>query len=195
MGNILFFDTETTGIPEWKQPSNRKIQPHMVQLAAILADENTREIKDKMDVIIQPDGWIIPQDTIDVHGITNEIAAEKGIPEKEALQMYMKLHFQCDFRVAHNTTFDNRIIRIALKRYLPTLVEDEDWKNRYLFYCTLQHSRKIMGGKSGHTLPEAYQYFLHKEFIDGHNAMADTKACMEVYFAIQDKAEGKNIPF
>jgi DNA polymerase-3 subunit epsilon len=39
----LAFDTETTGIPDWKMPSESEYQPHLVQLAAILVDADTRE--------------------------------------------------------------------------------------------------------------------------------------------------------
>ncbi|MEE9223071.1 MAG: 3'-5' exonuclease [Nitrosomonadaceae bacterium] len=186
MSQILFFDSETNGKPVWKIPSNRKEQPHIVQLAAILCDEESREVIETMDVIVKPDGWEITEETVKIHGITQEHALEVGITEIEALQMFLKLWYQCDLRVAHSTTFDNRIIRIALKRYMRDLIKDEVWKDRDLYYCTLQKSKKIMGGKSGHTLAEAYLHFTGKVLEDAHNALADTQACMEIYFAIQD---------
>ncbi len=185
MSNILVFDTETTGIPFWKERSGLKKQPHMVQLAAILCDEETRDEAGRMDVIIKPDGWVIPQETIDIHGITNEQAMDEGIPEVEALQMFFKLWYQCDLRIAHNTTFDNRIIRIALKRYLPDLISDELWKNRDLYYCTKANSMRVFKRKDGH-LADFYKLFTGKDLENAHNAMADVQACMEIYFAIQD---------
>lgn len=183
--NKLFFDNETNGMPVWQEPSNRKCQPHIVQLAAILCDEDRKNIGE-MDVIVQPDGWEIPDDMTEIHGITTEQALDVGIPEKEALQMFLDLYGRCGLRIAHNTTFDNRIIRIALKRYMRDLIPDEEWKNRELYYCTLMHSRKIMGGRSGHTLEEAYLYFIGKELENAHSAMADTRACMEIYWAMID---------
>ena len=70
MSEILVFDTETTGIPDWKTPSDDEFQPHMVQLGAIRVDEDTKQVKQTLDVVIRPDGWMIPAATIEVHGIT-----------------------------------------------------------------------------------------------------------------------------
>lgn len=181
---LLPFDTETTGLPVWSVPSGSEEQPHMVQLAAMLVDSETKEVLDSMDVIIKPDGWVIPQETIDVHGITNEHAMEYGIPEKEALQMFLDMYDQSNLRIAHNTTFDNRIIRIALKRYFPNLIPDEVWKDKNAYYCTLINFRKLIGGKKGHTLEEAYKYFTEEDMENAHNALADTQACMAVYWGL-----------
>jgi hypothetical protein len=87
---ILGFDAETNGIPIWKEPSDSENQPHIVQLAAILVDEDTREEVDSMDVIVKPDGWEISQEMTDIHGISMEQAMDVGIPEPEALQMYLE---------------------------------------------------------------------------------------------------------
>ena len=77
----LFYDTETTGLPDFKAPSESAHQPHIVQLAALLVDMDTRETIQSMDVICRPDGWTIPDEVAAVHGITTEHAAEVGIPE------------------------------------------------------------------------------------------------------------------
>lgn len=183
--NILFFDTETTGIPDWKVPSDSEHQPHMVQLAALLYDDEKQNVMQEIDLIIRPDGWVIPDEVVDIHGINTEYAARVGIPEQTALQVFIDLWRKCDLRVAHNTTFDNRIIRIALKRYMPDAVPDEVWKDRDLFCCTLQRAKKLMGGNSGHTLAEAYAHFTGGELTDGHSARADTEACMELYLAMR----------
>ncbi|WP_182340872.1 hypothetical protein [Comamonas koreensis] len=58
----LAYDTETTGLPLFKEPSEHPDQPHIVQLGAILVDLNTRTTIASMDVIIRPDGWTIPDE-------------------------------------------------------------------------------------------------------------------------------------
>lgn len=182
----LFGDTETTGVPVWNRPSGTAMQPHIVSLAAILVDLDTKQELQSINVIVKPDGWTIPQETIDVHGITNELANEVGLPESVVLGMYINLWRKCSLRIFHNTTFDNRIIRIALKRYAPELIADEVWKDRDLYYCTFMKFKKLIGGKSGHKLEDAYKYFTGKTLKGGHNALVDTQACMKVYWGIKE---------
>lgn len=181
---LLPFDTETSGMPLWKEPSDSENQPHIVQIAGLLVDSETHEIEEQMDVIVRPDGWVIPEEMAEIHGISQERAMDEGIPEEEALDMFMALHDKCSLRIAHNTTFDNRIVRIALKRFRPDLVSDEEWKDRSRYYCTLMAARKIMGGSSGHTLAEALKHFTGETLENAHSAYADAEACWKIYKAI-----------
>jgi DNA polymerase-3 subunit epsilon len=200
MKTILFFDTETTGLPVWKEPSGSNNQPHLVQLAAILCNADTREVISTMDVIIKPDGWEIPQETIDVHGITNEMALKLGIPEKQALEQFLELRGNAD-RVAYNKTFDQRIIRIATKRYSAEEVI-EQWAIKDDFHCAMIMSKPIVkcpaktrGKFKNPKLQEAYQHFFGESFEHAHSAMADTKACMKVYWACIDDDTLSKAPF
>jgi DNA polymerase-3 subunit epsilon len=185
MGLILFFDTETTGIPIWKEPSDDERQPHLVSVAAQLVDEDTQEVKGELDAIVRPEGWEWDEtdDAFKLHGITMEKAMDVGLTEDKVIDMFMQLHSTCALRVAHNTTFDNRMIRIGLARYYDKELADKFKSDPY--YCTLVNCRKEMGGKSGHKLGECYQHFLGKELVGAHNAMVDTEACREIYFALQ----------
>jgi len=181
--HILFFDTETNGMVDWKSPSDGKDQPHIVQLAAHVVKASTRKVIQSVNVIVRPDNWEIPQEMTDIHGITMDQAVGVGVPESLALDIILMMQESCDLRVAHNTTFDNRIIRIAAKRY-----GDEDavgdWKDGQ-YFCTCQNARKIMGGKLP-KLEEAYKHFTGKQLENAHTAIADVNACMAVYWAIQD---------
>ena len=183
MSEIIFFDTETSGIPDWKLPSGGKEQPHLVQLAALVVDSESREIIQSMDHIIKPDDWKIKQDTIDVHGITTDHALEVGLPEKDVLEEFLEM-WDGKKRIAFNTTFDNRIIRIATKRYTNDKIIDYWYTGNY--ECAMQAARKIMKSKVP-KLAEAYKFFTGKDLQDAHTAMGDAKACMELYFAIKDK--------
>lgn len=188
---ILAFDTETTGLPDWQSPSESETQPHIVQLAAALVDEDTRAIKQSMNVIVQPSGWTISQEMTDIHGISHDQAMDEGIPEPLALDMFLAL-WNGRTRIAHNSTFDNRIIRIATKRY-----SDEQTIDRWAegsqgneWYCTCINARKVMGGKSP-KLEEAYKHFTGKDLENAHSAEADMLACLDVYFGIQDSVLAK----
>lgn len=183
MGNlILGFDVETTGIPDWQKPSGHECQPHIVSLAAALFDDDTRQIVQSMNVIVRPEEWDIPQETIDLHGITVERAMDVGVSENTALYMFLDIWYGRT-RIAYNTTFDNRIIRIATKRYSGKIMIDkwetgkqgEEWK------CMMLKSKKLMGGKQP-KLVDAYKHFTGEELKNAHTAWADMMACMEIYF-------------
>lgn len=178
---LLGYDVETTGLPVWKEPSDSVNQPHLVQLGAVLVDAITQKVIASMDVIIKPDGWVIPDDVAALHGITTEIALEVGIPEKLALEMFLAMRGEAE-RVAFNKTFDQRIIRIAAKRFLDEAAQ-EKWAIKEDHHCAMQMARKDMGGKQPN-LADAYKHYTGKDLVDAHSAMADTKACMDVYFGV-----------
>lgn len=194
---LLAFDTETSGLPDWNQPSDAPQQPHIVQLAAVLIDPATRQHVQAIDLIIKPDGWVIPDEVAAIHGITTEHAARVGVPERTALDIFMAMHAVAGLRVAHNESFDMRILRIALKRFRDP--DDADkWKaapaectaKLATPHCQLPPTDKMRAVGRTHfktpTLGEAYQYFVGEEFIGAHSAMTDVLGCITVYWAIQD---------
>lgn len=187
MNNLaLIWDTETTGIPDWKIPSEDATQPHMVQLAAVLVDVDTAKVVQSMDVIIRPDGWDITPELTEIHGLAHEYAMDVGVSEKMALEMFLEL-WNGRQRIAFNTTFDNRIIRIATKRYCAEDVIDR-WhagKQGEEWVCMMMAARKAMGGKQP-TLAEAYQHIIGADLQDAHTAMGDTRACMDIFFALRN---------
>lgn len=201
MKPALFYDTETTGLPLFSEPSEHPGQPHIVQLAAVLADLDTEQTIASMDVIIRPGGWVIPDEVSAIHGITTEHAMDVGIPETIAVDMFMSL-WAGRLRIAHNESFDARILRIALKRHHdkrdPDLVlqPSDDWKVGKA-ECTARMSTPILnlpptakmiaaGRKHAKTanLGEAYKHFSGKDLENAHSAMADVQACMYIYFAM-----------
>lgn len=194
MSKIVAFDLETTGIPDWKIPSDDPNQPHIVEIGAILSDTETRETLDHFAFVVRPDTWVIPQETIDVHGITNDQASEEGIgiPEPDAISHLLHMCKEADFnRASHNRTFDQRIIRIALKRYFPEYLDE--WANKDNFFCTMFNSKNIckIPNKSGRgiknpTLDEAHQFFCGEPAKGAHRALFDAQSCLDIYYGIKD---------
>ncbi|KJU81020.1 DNA polymerase III [Ectopseudomonas oleovorans] len=180
------FDFETTGIPDWKQPSEAGHQPHIVEVAALLCDA-TGNIIDRYQAIVRPDGWEISPDMTAIHGISQEQAMDEGIPEAEALDGFLAIHARAAIRVAHNATFDDRIARIAISRYHSKELADS-FKESTEKYCTCQKSREPVGLKKLPTLAEAYKHFTGEDLVEAHRAMPDALACARVYFALQGVA-------
>lgn len=203
MSKALFFDTETTGLPLFSEPSEHPDQPHIVQLAACLVDLDTRTTLASLDVIIRPHGWEIPAEVSAIHGITTEMAMDLGVPEAQAVDMFLAL-WGNRHRIAHNESFDARILRIAIKRHLDTRNEDhlvqlsDEWKagqaectaRMTTPICCLPPTAKMLAARrNNHKTPkltEAYRYFFGHDFENAHSALADVRACMDVYFAVKD---------
>ncbi len=201
MRTALFYDSETQGLPLFSEPSEDPRQPHIVQLAACLVDLDKRETIASMDVIIEPDGWEIPAEVSAIHGITTEYAAAYGVSESMAVGMFMSLWERSQRRIAHNESFDARILRIALMRHEdndPEAEINKRWKaglaecTQLLStpICKIPPTAKMIAANRKHhksaNLGEAYQFFTGKKLEGAHRAIVDVHACIDVYFAIQD---------
>ena len=110
---VLIFDTETTGLPEGKNPSIYETQkwPHIIQLSYIVYDSETNDIVTLEDdyisiddnVVIQPGSQII-------HNISREMLTDRGIPIEQALEKFNKFSDMSDLLVGHNVSFDKRMV-------------------------------------------------------------------------------------
>ncbi len=103
----IFFDTETTGVPrDYKAPTtDTNNWPRMVQLGWILMDGEGNKLSQK-DYIIRPDGYIIPDDAVRIHGITTQRAMEEGRDLAAVVDEFMTDFDQATFIVGHNIDFD-----------------------------------------------------------------------------------------
>lgn len=205
MKPALFYDTETSGLPLFEQPSEHPDQPHIVQLGALLIDLDTRRELAALDLIVRPEGWVIPEDVAAIHGITQEMAMDVGVSEAVAVEALLAMWAKADGsyrgRVGHNESFDARILRIALKRHVDPLDPNAEvpmsdrWKAAHA-ECTqrlatpilkLPPTAKMRAAKRFHhksaNLGEAYQHFTGQPLDGAHNAMVDVRACAVVYFA------------
>jgi DNA polymerase-3 subunit epsilon len=197
MKPVLFFDTETNGLPLWNQPSEHPEQPHITQLAAELCDVDTGRVLAYMDMLVEPSDWTIPAELEELTGITNDLARRFGHPIHSALNTFVRMWQMSELRVAHNESFDQRLIRIeALRVFGENTPFHEDWKNGAVF-CTQTNSTKILNlppsakmVAAGRThakspnLGEAYEYFTGKKLEGAHNAAIDVAACKAVYLGI-----------
>lgn len=182
----LFFDTETTGLPKnWKAPvTDLNNWPRLVQLAWLLYDSRDQEIK-RANRIIIPEGFTIPTEASNVHGISTERAHEEGIELSEALNEFSQTLNEADFLIAHNISFDQVIIGAEFLR--------KDIKSRLVDIpkiCTMKTTTNIceIPGKYGFKWPnltELHQHLFQKGFDGAHDALADVKACADCFFELK----------
>lgn len=193
--NIGIFDTETTGLPDWKAPSESAAQPHLVEIAIVLFAADGK-IGSSFEAIIRPDGWTIPEDISAIHGITTERAMDEGISEADAIEGFTDILLQADLDVAHNLSFDRRIARIAWMRYKGETFADF-MKDRP-GYCTALKSKAVCqlppteamlktsfkNTFKTPSLDEALMVLTNKPRVGAHRAMSDVMACCDVYFEL-----------
>lgn len=178
----LFFDTETTGFVNPKDPSE------IVQIGAILQDTETMRVLAELNLICKA-SKLIPQACIDVHGITDELSATIGVDPRIADNMFGLLAGKADLLVAHNIAFDMGIID-GIWEVSRNIVKTKN------LYCTMMEGAKIdipkrhMGRSKWPKLSDAYVYFYGEDFDNAHDAMADVRACRDVYFKLIEKSNG-----
>lgn len=189
---ILVYDTETDGLTHDDLPDSHPSQPHLVQLAAQLYEPDGTEIS-SIDLIVRPDGWIIPKTASDIHGITTEIATCRGLPLLLVVAVFTNLRALADTTAAHNASFDRKVIDVACARLGKQPAKG--WPETSI--CTKDLAaplvnlpptpkmlaRHMMRPKPP-TLTEAYAYFFGTTFDGAHGANADSRAAARILFHI-----------
>lgn len=187
MGNMyVFFDTETTGLPKsWKAPvSDVDNWPRLVQLAWLSFDKEGNQI-DAGDLIVRPEGFIIPEDSSRIHGISTERALAEGLPLGEVLQKFQTAMSDAEFLVAHNMSFDEKIVGAEFLRLGATNVLDTKSK-----ICTMQSSINFcaIDGPYGYKWPkltELHQKLFGTGFPEAHNAAVDISATAKCFWEMK----------
>lgn len=182
----LIFDTETTGMVEFKRPPEDASQPDLIQLGMILVD--TADWKPRARcaflVTLAPGVKIDPAAKA-AHGISEEDCARYGVPAQVACSLFNQFCLQADVVVAHNLAFDVSIMKTALHRLggKPNRLDGRQ------LVCTKEASTDVLKlpGKYGYkwpTLAEAYRHFTGLELEGAHDALVDTEACRMVFQAL-----------
>jgi len=186
----LFFDTETTGLPKkWQAPiSDLDNWPRIVQLAWILSDDKGKQVAGK-NYIIKPEGFLIPEESSRVHGISTEKAIKEGIALEKALSDFSYDLSQANLLIAHNINFDEKIIGAEFLRKNVESNLEEIYK-----FCTMQSTtnycqiEKPNGyGYKWPRLEELHLKLFNKNFDNAHDALADVKACARCFFELKER--------
>jgi len=175
----IVFDTETKGKADFKLPAIHESQPRLVQLGALLLDEELQTVGE-LNLIIKPVGFQIPPAASAVHGITQEHAEKYGVSEHAALLLFREWCLMSERIVAHNIAFDVLVMGRAFFVHQLECPSPEP-------FCTMKAAAPIckLPGFRGEykwpSLQEAHKIIIGSEFEGAHDAMADVRACARIY--------------
>ncbi len=179
----LFFDTETNGLPsDWKVPvTDLSSWPRLVQIAWILFDKMGNEIE-RNDHIIKPNGFSIPYNASKVHGITTERANAEGVNLKPVLIEFDNLISKTTYLVAHNMSFDEKIVGAE---FLRNEITNSILSKRKI--CTMKGTTDYVAipgyyGNKWPKLSELHQKLFGFDFEESHNAAADINATAKCFW-------------
>ena len=145
----LIFDTETTGLPKnWKAPiTDTDNWPRCVQIAWQLHDRFGKLIEHQ-DYLIIPEDYNIPYDAEKIHGISTELAREKGKPLNEVLALFNEALNKSKFIVGQNLGFD---LNIMGSEFYRKGIDSPLLEKPVLDTCTEKTANlcKIPGGRYG----------------------------------------------
>lgn len=185
----IVFDTETTGLPiNYNAPlSDLDNWPRMVQIAWQIYDRMGSMIEEKM-FIVRPEGYTIPKQASDVHGITTERALAEGHDLEEVLNQFRAGMLKADFLVAHNISFDEKIVGAEFIRKkisaLPKKLERVDTMTSSIEFCKLPNKKNPSKYKFPN-LTELHNILFKEGFDGAHDALADVSACARCLFELK----------
>jgi DNA polymerase-3 subunit epsilon len=179
----LIFDTETTGMVQFRKPPEDPSQPDLIQLGMLLVDTSDWKAMARHSLLVKlKDGVTIDPGAKEAHGISEEECAAYGVAPIVACSLFNQACMQADVIVAHNLSFDVSIMKTALFR-IGNKPHRLDGRQHV---CTKETSTDVLKlpGKYGYkwpTLAEAYRHYTGDEIEGAHDALVDTEACLEVF--------------
>ena len=184
----LIFDTETTGLPKrWDAPlTDSDNWPRCIQIAWQLHDDMGRVIEHQ-DYLVCPEGFNIPYDAEQVHGISTDLATQQGIGLREMLEKFNLALAKSKFVVGQNVGFDINIMgaefhRVGMENKLQELPVLDTCTEVTASLCC------IPGGRGGKfklpTLTELHEFLFEEPFAEAHNATADVEATTRCFLEL-----------
>lgn len=192
---ILFFDTETTGLYDKRLPPDHEAQPHLVQLAMLLTEEDATPRLSASLIIDCP--YPIPAAASNVHGIDRDVSGGFGVDLEMAIDLFRHFYRRADLIVCHNVAFDVPVMQSEIGRFQKrNIVLDKPT------FCTMEAASPIVNlpptdrmRAAGFDKPkppkleECIRHFFDEALDGAHDALIDVTACQRVYFHLQNMKE------
>lgn len=187
MVNVLFFDTETNGLPLDRRAltSDVKKWPHILQISWTLksySDTGSTLLETQTDYLKLPTGVPWNEESAKFHKISQK-QISNGKNAADVLLSFMNAVKKANVIVSHNLAFDKPVVRAAFYRLNPS--ENFSWWPTFEF-CTMDSTKMLCKLPSKYakpsdpwkwpTLPELYSFLFGCD-ISGvvlHTAEGDT---------------------
>lgn len=198
----VFFDLETTGlIPEIQVPGKRlgtirkeracyiencDDYPYIVTIAWKVNHDVTKYY------ILNQEGRGISHESMEIHGITNEMAELSPHTFLSILPEFINDIQDCKIVVGHNIHFDTAILKANLNKeiklgrvsdILRGVLDELIHKDKRI--CTMRCSAKLHPTGKWMKLSELHETLLHAQF-DAHHSLADVNATYRCYLKMQE---------
>lgn len=184
----LFFDTETNGLPKNHNegPSNSDNWPRLVQLSWLLVDYSL-EVISRKDYVVKPEGFNISDSSAEVHGITNDLAKERGTPLKVVVDKFIQDLDKSSILIGHNVEFDKKVLASELLR-----LGESDIISSKPSFCTMKATIEYCGipgpyGLKYPKLQDLYAKLFGEPFKGAHKALSDAMATLKCYKELKSK--------
>lgn len=187
--NILFFDTETTGLPKASKPYDHPEQPHITQLGFIHEVNGADAMV--IDTLIKPNGWKIDPVASQLTGITEDMCEAGGIPIADAMELFIIAAENSDLIVCHNTAFDTKLLGFEYVRLQPGKSHRTPLCGRPTLCTMLAATPVCMLSKGDNRtdykwpkLIEAMKFFYDEGLEGAHSAIIDIIATRRVFHTL-----------
>ncbi len=170
----LGIDLETTGFPSSSKPLDHEDQPHIVQIGMVLRESG--EIVGEYNSLIRCP-IDVPDAPYKIHRISKLDTCNYGVPAEMAFLHVNYLLGLAEVVVAHNVTFDMKMLEIFAQRLKGRL--DPPLRK----FCTMKEWARLKGGKRP-KLDDAFAKVDHPDIpIDApsHHALWDARKALAIY--------------
>lgn len=195
---ILVFDTETTGLPKFRNASisNTHHWPHVIQLSFIYYDMELNNLIDYADYFINiPSNVEIEPQAQAIHGISRTILEEQGVDLNFALEHFDLRLQEADVIMGHNISFDKKMLMVeAIRNKRQQYFTRNGIRKNEI--CTMKESVPIcqinvvnkQTGQSYFKFPKLME--LHNHLFgytpEGlHDSFADILCCLRCYMKMK----------